>query len=563
MMTPSLYMLPQKCSADFRRAREATLSWEQGRLAFLSDDGSGEDFARPYRLLPGAAAKMPKDKEFPPAKKAGLVASKLRALANSKLTMFVERKHQDPMVFHQSLYRLMSPPSATMTRWRRDREFARQRLGGVNPMVIGRARELPARDVCAAADRWLASQGHLSTTQDLYRDRRLYLCDYPELASPRVQKSVSVHAHLTAPSAWFFLDEAGGLLPLAIQLHPVAPSALDPVLTPDMGANWLVARAHVQSADAHAHEGFYHLLETHLVNEAIAVAMWRRLHPHHPIRLLLDPHFEDTLAINFTARGNLLSPAGPIQASMAAGVQGTLDAARMRFHDWSWSGRTLREDLSTRDVWDLPNYHYREDAVRWEAALRTLVQGTLSPWYVTDEDVRQDVELAAFLDEVGHPDAGAIPGFPCAVDIDDRTKLFELVAQIVFRAGPQHAAVNNGQFDTYGYVPNSPGRFSVSPLVLNASLDESVFWAGLPPRDVALKQMGMTWVLSTPTERSFLEHEFSPAFGPKVSLEAANAVDAFRRALDNLTRSIEARNATLEVPYVYLSPRHASPSTDR
>jgi hypothetical protein len=35
------------------------------------------------------------------------------------------------------------------------------------------------------------------------------------------------------------------------------------------------------------HEGFHHLLETHLLNEAVMVAICRNLHHEHPLRQLL------------------------------------------------------------------------------------------------------------------------------------------------------------------------------------------------------------------------------------------------------------------------------------
>lgn len=589
-MNPNAYVLPQKCPTDRAHARAQTLRWQQtegapnalrpGGLVFAPDAVADEArFGAPFRRLPGYAKPLPPraslvgpprrlhpEFDFPTSKKARLALLRYRKQFNEGIVRALSWRGSPGEGAFERFYRLMKQPDVVRSRWSTDVEFARQRLTGVNPMSLRRhrAREAPVPDaVVEAADRFLAASGTTARVRDLVPGKRLYRCDYPELAADRIQRYVKNREHpgtLAAPTSWFWVDDDGRLMPLAIQLHPPGGGD-DPVFTPlSPKWAWMSARAHAQSADAHLHEGYYHLVETHLVNEAIAVAMYRQLHPDHPVRQLLGDHYEDNLAIDSAARGHLLAPGGPIDRGLAAGVAGVLDAARMRFTDWKWSERTLREDLRRRGVdRDLADYHYRDDALAVHEAIERYVAAVMSPWYRTDRDVAEDPELRAWLAEVADEARGNVPGFPAAVH--EKDDLFKLLAELIFRAGPQHAAVNNGQFDSYGWIPNAPGYLR-GPLPTGGEPSEEAFWQAMPEVGPSLAQMGMVWVLSAPTKRSILQAGGSHAFAADVCFEAGEAVAAFRRRLQAISSAIDARNAGMAVPYRYLDPVNISRSTD-
>ena len=145
--------------------------------------------------------------------------------------------------------------------------------------------------------------------------------------------------------------------------------------------------------------------------------------------------------------------------------------------------------------------------------------------------------------------------------IETPEQLFQVITELVFRAGPQHAAVNNGQYDAYGFIPNTPGTFSTA-LTDAPTLPESAYWDGLPAAGPSLAQLGMVWVLSMPTLRSLVSAGESGAFQPEVCFSAAEAVAAFRRRLYQISDEVELRNAGMEVPYRYLDPINVSLSTD-
>ena len=582
-MNPSVYQLPQYVSRDRRRARRAVLVEQRQRFA-LVPDSLDDDLPEHARRLPPRVARLPRDMDFPAVKKSRLVLGKLLTKVNGTLVSWMSLRSRTEGG-QRRMFRLIRGPRHVRSRWRNDDEFARQRLCGVNPMHLQLCREPPAPELVTAADHWLAHREETARVADLVRHQRLFATNYDPLWHPSVQRHVNRKAQLAAPTCLFFISERGALEPLAIRLRPEAAEGPNPVLTPaSPPIDWMLAKAHAQTADAHVHEGPYHLLETHLVNEAIALCMYRQLHPDHPLRQLLEDHYEGTLAINHTARNHLLSVTGPIQKAMAAGVPGVLNAARMHYGRWNFADNSLERQLARRGVGDIPRYYYRDDARAVHEAIFHCVSALLGLWYRRDRDVLEDVELQAWLAETAAPDGGDVPGFPAR--IATRRALIELVTELIFRAGPQHAAVNNGQFDSYGWIPNAPGTF-YAPLChdghaghdghaddgapdraddarerISLATSEHRFWRAMPSTRQCIAQMSMVWVLSAPTERSLLHLGESSAFSAAQCFSAHRAVVAFRRRLQSISSAIHRRNERLDVPYWYLDPLNISRSTD-
>ena len=568
-MNPSRHQLPQKVSPDRQRARADTRRIEQERFELTREDPSPyEDLAR----LPPHVKVLPADVKFPLAYQARLGIAKLEQKAKAKaVSVLTVLRRFDKQDDYHALYRLLGGDAENVGQWRLDAEFGRMRLDGVNPMAIQRLLDRAPTELWEAARRVLSVAGR--SIDALFGEKKLYFVEYSDLWHASVQDEVRKAkprkgrpVRLAAPTCLFW-EHGGQLLPLAIQLKPAGVEEPNPVVTPlHKPADWQMARAHVAAADAHVHEGYYHLLETHLVNEAVALCMYRQLHPDHPVRQLLTPHYQGTMAINDTARHNLLmvDPPGPIQKAMAAGVTGTLNAARLRYRRWSFTERALDRDLEARGVGDLPNYHYRDDARAIHAALTRFVRAFLGLWYRDGGDVTGDYELAQFLGEVASPVGGDVPGFPAKVRTPE--ELFDLVTHLIFRAGPQHAAVNNGQFDTYGEAANGPGRLHGElPDEIHegqAHYREADFWKALPTREAAVAQMCMVWVLSLPTQSSILHTGQFPDFDPALSFQAVEAIAALRRRLQAISYQIQERNSGLTVPYRYLDPQNVSRSTD-
>jgi hypothetical protein len=388
---------------------------------------------------------------------------------------------------------------------------------------------------------------------------RIYMTDYPMLWDKPIQEHVRGNATLAAPTTLFYAGEKG-LMPLAIQLKPREITDRNPVFTPlNRRWDWMMARGHVQASDSHYHESISHLLETHLVSEVFALATLRNLHPDHPLNQLMLPHFEHTLAINEQARKNLLAEHGEIAKSMAAKHTGNINLVRMTWASWKYQEHSLDADLERRDVKELPGYLYRDDATKVYKAIDEYARGILGIWYQTDEDVINDPELQAWAREVSNPREGGIKGFPERVTT--REELFDIAGNVIFRASAQHAAVNNGQFGAYGWVPNAPVAMYSSLPDYAPEDDRPLFskrdyYKALPDRKRTLGQTGMVWLLSEPTERSILRAGELMAFTKEHCFEAYQVVGQFRRQLRAISDGIDLRNDEIGFEYNYLKPQN-------
>lgn len=575
-MNPSRFQLPQFVSDDLKRARAETLL--RARQRYVPKRETPEGGEQPgFRALPISCTKLPREADFTSARFAELGLNSVWSQVNGVLAtsravlegLFTPSrsgaKARVTARQYRAIFRVLSPPNIIMQRWHEDAEFGRQRLTGVNPMHLRRLRErLEGHErLWEAATYELRQRGQ--AIEDVLGRQQLFYLEYPDLVHPLVQKHLRPGAHLAAPVCYFWVDGLGNLMPLAIQLKPATVREKNPVFTPSSPYyDWMMARAHVQAADSHVHEGTYHLLETHLVSGAVVMALYRHVHPDHPLRQLVDPHFKYTLAINELALGGLLATDGTIDNALAAGVQGTLNAARLFYARWSFFERTLDADLEARGVGDgdtLPFYYYRDDARQVYRALRTYVSAMLSLWYCEDRDVEADYELQAWVAELSS-EAYGLPGFPKTLRTCE--ELHRLVTELLFRAGPQHAAVNNGQFDGYGWIPNMPGLSVPLPdeVPVGGIYSQQDYWNAMPSMKSSLNQMGMVWVLSVPTLRTLMHSGEAPAFHPSLCAEAEQLISGFRRQLASISNDIERRNQTLDIPYRYLDPQNISRSTD-
>lgn len=71
---------------------------------------------------------------------------------------------------------------------------------------------------------------------------------------------------------------------------------------------------------------------------------------NYPLRQLLDPHYEQNLAINKLAMGGLLAQGDTIDTALGGKGAWTLDGARMFYRRWSFKERSLTADLWGRGM---------------------------------------------------------------------------------------------------------------------------------------------------------------------------------------------------------------------
>ena len=436
------------------------------------------------------------------------------------------------------------------TRWRTDAEFARQRLNGVNPLLISRITEIPEK-FAVTEERVRNVLPNGVSLRSLLAEGRLYLCDWAELEGC----PVAFGRFLSAPLVLFWVDQNRQLMPLAIQLAQSIDDA-KVVFTPsDEPWLWLTARTHVQAADAALHEIVAHLFRTHLTMEAVFVAMCRTLPPQHPVHKFLAPHFEGTIYINRGARETMIAPGGPIDEAIAVGTDGAYWLIGQAWHSFDFGQLDPVEDLKRRGVDsadDLPGYYYRDDALLLWDAIGTYTENVLRHFYSNDAEVAEDDCLANWFVELTSPDAGGIAGIPGA-DGNFRTfdNLHRMVRTTMFTATCEHSAVNNGQYDIFGFIPNAPGAMYLPPPTTFDISSEGMFTYGLPPFKAVATQLKLVHLLSTPPMSRLGQF---PSEFLREHQEVRRYVDRFLVDLDDIAVTIAERNARVPVPYTYLQP---------
>ncbi len=457
---------------------------------------------------------------------------------------------------HYSHFYLWRAMPDVATRWKTDAEFARQRLNGVNPLLIKRIVMIP-ENFAVTDERVRGVLPDGVTLQQLLAEGRLYLCDWAALDGC----PVAFGRFLSAPLALFWVNDAHVLMPLAIQLaQSIAVAKV--VFTPaDEPWLWLTARTHVQAADAALHEIVEHLAKTHLVMETVFVSLCRTLPAQHPVHQFLAPHFEGTLFINRSARETMIAPGGPIDRAIAVGTDGAYWLVGEAWRRFSFADLHLPEDLASRDVADLdalPGYFYRDDAQLLWKAIDAYTGEVLRHFYLDDAAVAGDEQLADWWTELTAADAGGIVGIPGS---DGRfgtfADLHRMITVTMFTATVQHSAVNNGQYDIFGFIPNSPGAMFLPPPTSFDISSEGLFTYGLPPFRAAAMQLKLVHLLSAPPISRL--GEYRPEF-LREHREVRAVIDRFLVALDAIAFRIDERNKQTDVPYTYLQPANIANS---
>lgn len=400
-----------------------------------------------------------------------------------------------------------------------DREFARQRVAGQNPVMLRQIQPVdqPLLDSLRFQPLQLGNGDAIDLMQAAAQ-HRLFVTDYPLLQNLSAA-DLQPGRYVGSPVALFHQSPTG-LEPILIQLEPGNIVTLGTNGGP--ADRWMQAKLLVQVADVTYHELITHLCDTHLAMEAFAIATPRQLPINHPLYRLLRPHFQFLLAINTRGNAVLLSKGAAIDQLMAPTRETSLELINRAYREHSFSDHALPKLIQRQGVGAefLPDFPYRDDALLlWEAIARYVTR-YLQRHYADDVAIQQDPYLQAWAAELGEPLASRprsefpqapfwlpesvlaemglqptqlpnlprVPGFPA--QLSSLQQLIEIATQIIFTCGPQHAAVNFSQFDYMGYTPNAPFAAYCQPG------DCTSLKQLLPPKEQDLGQMELTFALS-------------------------------------------------------------------
>ncbi|XP_042526695.1 polyunsaturated fatty acid lipoxygenase ALOX12 [Dipodomys spectabilis] len=434
-------------------------------------------------------------------------------------------------------------------RWQDDELFGYQFLNGANPMLLRRSTSLPPRLVLPSGTEELRAQ-----LEKQLQNGSLFEVDFILLDGIPANVIQGEKQYLAAPLVMLKLDSNGKLLPMVIQIQPPSPSTPTPTLflPSDPPLAWLLAKSWVRNSDFQLQELQFHLLNTHLVAEVIAVATMRCLPGLHPIFKLLIPHVRYTMEINTRGRTQLISDGGIFDKAVNTGGGGHVQLLGRALAQLTYSSLCPPDDLAARGLLGIPSALYAQDALRiWEIIAR-YVEGIVHLFYQRDDIVRGDPELQAWcreITEVGLCQAQD-RGFP--ISIQSQAQLCHFLTMCVFTCTAQHTAINKGQLDWYAWVPNAPCTMRMPPPTTKEDVTMATLMRSLPDIQKSCLQMTITWHLGRhqPDMVPLGHHKEKYFSSPK----AKAVLSQFHADLENLENEITVRNEQLELPYEYLKP---------
>eukprot|EP01130_Rhizamoeba_saxonica_P000588 TRINITY_DN10552_c0_g1_i1.p1 TRINITY_DN10552_c0_g1~~TRINITY_DN10552_c0_g1_i1.p1 ORF type:complete len:1088 (-),score=233.73 TRINITY_DN10552_c0_g1_i1:32-3295(-) len=510
--------------------------------------------------LPGKITHLIDDNtKFTSYKMARIVEAGLGGVNNVLQELLADNSF-DKMKEPQDFVHMFSAPSMKAKlpwvtyngQWMEDYIWANQWIRGLNPISIHKVSEIP-KNLAIKMDGKLVNGAIIGeeNLQQLFDSGRVFYADYLVIDSIKAHKDF-YEPHLQCvkygSQILFYLHQDNDLTtltPLVIQLNVTDPehTTFYPPRAHKHVADyekneekykliWLFAKMHASSSDAQYHEMITHLGTTHLMLEPIIVGSFRQFKEDHPVFRVLKPHMRQTVSINELGRLTLLNPTGYFEKLTSLGMKGTMlliEKVASKYYNYTefafpnlmksrgFTKIPQSEIGGKKD--DLPGYLYRDYGFWIYEALEEYVTTILDKFYHSDEDVQNDVDIQRWAKEISNPEFGNVRGFPETIESKDMLVL--VCTHFIFTAVGQHSAVNFGQFDFYGFIPNKPLSLT-SPMPQDPVSDKNFNMAyimdALPHLQKTKDQMTITFILSmTPTNVMSTSPEVGEFVGQKLA----------------------------------------------
>nr|CAB3498980.1 unnamed protein product [Digitaria exilis] len=488
--------------------------------------------------------------------------------------------------------------------WRTDEEFAREMLAGVNPVLISRLKEFPAKstlDPTQFGDHTSKiTEAHIQhnleglTVQNALKNNRLFILDHHDHFMPYLGLINKLDNNfIYASRTLLFLKDDGTLKPLAIELslphhdgqqHGADSKVYTPAHTGVDAHIWQLAKAYACVNDSAWHQLISHWLNTHAVIEPFVIATNRQLSVVHPVHKLLSPHYRDTLNINALARHTLINAGGIFELTVFPGKY-ALGMSSDVYKSWNFNEQALPADLVKRGVAVpdqsspygvrllIKDYPYAVDGLVIWWAIERWVKEYLDVYYPNDGEVQRDVELQAWWKEVREEAHGDLKDRDWWHKMDSVQELARTCTTIIWVASALHAAVNFGQYPYAGYLPNRP-TVSRRPMPEPGSDDYKKLEAGQKEADLVLiHTITSQWqaILGVSLIEILSKHSSDEVYlgqrdEPERWTSDAKALDAFKRFGSRLLEiekriktmnedpAFKNRRGPVEMPYMLLYP---------
>ena len=202
---------------------------------------------------------------------------------------------------------LVPLPQYVYDHWQEDREFARQFMNGMNPLMIAVVKDVSQQITPELRTHFESERTNL---ENLAASKRLFVVDYewladlkvdPHQAYPEPMNNVPQDQprYFQAPQVVLRMNENNNevLDVLAIQLDRKKGSKIYTKATTDEDT-WSFVKASVANCDSQFHEWVSHLGKTHLTMEPHIVAIHNTLRQsNHKLFTFLKPMVRDTLLL--------------------------------------------------------------------------------------------------------------------------------------------------------------------------------------------------------------------------------------------------------------------------
>ena len=422
------------------------------------------------------------------------------------------------------------------------------------------------------------------TLQQAVKLKRLFVCDYEMFEGLTAVVHHAKQRYVYAPIALFYWDPnppagyqqdtAGALRPVAVQCsqrhHPIESPIFSPNDACDAndskGLKWKIAKFITNAACAMHHESIAHFGECHLTVEPAVLATQRQLSNRHPLHKLLMPHFRFNININDDARHKLIAPGGVIATNVGPAIDQTLRLVAKARLNWRWDNNRPDKMFAARAITEqaLPLFPYRDDTLLLWQAIHNYVASYVHYYYIDDQAVAADDELQQWIHEMTSPlyaHFQGMDGLTATGDpqrpycIDNRKYLIDVIAQLIYIAGPQHANANYAQYPLMSYMPCVAGTiYHQAPTRLTELNDENDLLKWYPPLDVALYTFSFEYLLGSIQYDKlgyYDENLRHPYFDDPVVQEL---VADFQQELASIEAVIRQRNKTRPYPYTFQLP---------
>ncbi|XP_068704039.1 allene oxide synthase-lipoxygenase protein-like [Montipora foliosa] len=442
--------------------------------------------------------------------------------------------------------------------WMEDRVFGYQFLNGCNPCVIERCNKLPGNfPVTNDMVKNFFDRGWSNLDEEI-KAGHVYIVDCKELEGIKRGGEDGYKSYAAEPICLFYAKSTGDLVPVAIQLFQ-QPSDTNPIWTPnDSEYDWLLAKMWFRNADHQVHQINTHLMKTHLIIEAFAVATWRQLPSVHPVFQFLFPHLRSVMAINTLGRNELIAEGGIIDKTLSVGGGGHIQLIEKTYKNFKFEMLSFPDMLKKRGVEDagkLPNYYYRDDGLRIWNAITDFIVEFVNIFYHSDDDLSKDQELQSWAMDIhingiptreGDVDHGFLKNF------QTRDQLVHVLTCIAFTCSCQHAAVNFPQMEITAFVPNVPPVMRLPPPTRKNEATIKMIMDTLPSKSQAGWHIATMHTLTRIANDEVFIGDYSQSL--LTGEEVEGAISRFQSSLRKISEDIKQRNASLEFPYEYLLP---------